>query len=279
MDNPILSYVATIVPPERMHLYVACHNLLSDYYPEGWPGVLNQITDLIESYTVNDIEYKLHEAIIENLVSMVRECNLDINPRFDLHHNLTTLHQVALGLFTFEHHTDMVSLETRYHAHEDDAHAQVAGILTEVVPGFDEHMFYEMISFISPTAIRVMGEVIETRLTAVAPVLAVQPQAEVVQQTIAEYAKVCPAILTLPFAHIGGSYDSYIDLYTDALVNQSDDTAAHVFVLAAVLAKLPVDDARKAIAMAIQHVYTADMRRGIRVSRLSQAIVYPEPKS
>lgn len=275
MEHRLLQYVATMIPPERAALNQQCHALLLDFYPDGWPTVLDQILDQVESRTSTDMIDLVHESLIENLQAMVRECNLDFSPRFDFHHNLPSLYLVAQGLYSFENHIDMVSLDSRFHATEDSM-SRVAAVLCEVMPGLDDYVFYEMINHVSPTCISRMAEIIEERLHLAAPVLEADNKVEVVQGILVKYGQTYPELLQLPYAAIGGSFDSYINLYNDSLLVMPEAAAAHAFVVAAVLAKLPKVDAAKAIPLAIQRVYTHDLRRAMRVVRQANTIVYPE---
>lgn len=79
MDFPVLGYVGRVIDPIRYELYLRAHGLLCDFFPDGWPAVLEAIGNDIGDYTVNDIEYRLHGAIINQLESMIRECNVDFH--------------------------------------------------------------------------------------------------------------------------------------------------------------------------------------------------------
>lgn len=275
MNHPLLNYVLSIIPPERGSLYKECDALLHDFYPDGWPTVLEQILNQIENQTVNDIEMKFHEALIENLQAMVLECNLDFNHRFDFHHNLQVLYDVAYGLFHFEHFTDIATLDSRFRSSEEPI-VQVAMVLSEVKPGLDEHTYYEMINHVSPTVITKMEESIEERLDAAAPVLQAEAKVEVIQHVLVQYAADYPELLDLPHASLGGSFDSYVALFSEHLLEMREPAAAHAFMLAVVLAQLDQPSAAKAVPLAIQHVYSHDLRRAMRVMRQFSQIAYPE---
>lgn len=273
MEHRLLQYVATMIPPERAALNQQCHALLLDFYPDGWPTVLDQILDQVESRTSTDMIDMVHEAIIENLQEMVRECNLDFSHRFDFHHNLPSLYQLAQGLYSFENHTDMVSLDSRFHATEDPL-ARVAGVLCEVMPGLDDYTFYEMVNHVSPTCIARMAEIIEERLKLAAPIIESSDKVEVVQGVLAKYGALYPELLTLPYASIGGSFDSYINLYSETLLTMPEPAAAHAFIVAAVLSGLTREEASKAIPLSIQRVYAHDLRRAMKVVRIANGIEY-----
>lgn len=274
MEFPVLGYVATVIPPERYELYLRAHGLLCDFFPDGWPTVLDMMANDIGDVTVNDMELRLHSAIITQLEAMVRECNLDFHPHVDLHHELRQLYHIANGLFHIEQYANPVALESRFNGYES-AHEQLAAVLTEVEPGFDADAFPSIIGFISPTCIERVRQILEDNITTIEPMLEVQQQVPVVQRLMTEWAESSPALTTLPFQHVGGSFDSYIDLYRSAFQELDDLAACRLLILCAVMAKLDEQNGRDAIGNAIQRIWNYDLRRGISISRQCRQIIYP----
>lgn len=277
MDFPVLGYVGKVIDPVRYELYLRAHGLLCDFFPDGWPAVLEAIGNDIGDYTVNDIEYRLHGAIINQLEGMIRECNIDFHPHADLHGNLRQLLHIANGLYHIELYANPVALESRLNGY-DSTHERLCAVLTEVEPGFDADAFPTIINYVSKTCIERITEILQANITTMEPALEQQTQVPTVQMLMATWAESSPALMELPFQHVGGSFDSYIELYRKEFQtpDRLDDLAtARLLVLCAVMAKLDEQNGRDAIGNAIQRVWNYDLRRGISISRQCRQIEYP----
>jgi hypothetical protein len=193
MDNMVLNYVARIVPHQRLQLYVDCHTVLTEHYPEGWQTVLDTIGTHLESKTINDIEYLLHSAIISNLIAVVQECGVYVSDRYDFHHNLRQLYYLARGLYLIESYPNIVALRTLYDAHTS-SHDRLGNILAEVQPGFDIDNFYMMVKDISDGTMIRLDHALRTNLEYIEPLLEQHGLTAVVQELITGYATDYPAI-------------------------------------------------------------------------------------
>ena len=120
-----------------------------------------------------------------------------------------------------------------------------------------------------------MRQILEDNIQTLEPMLEQQQQIPVVQQLMTEWAESSPALTSLPFQHVGGSFDSYIDLYRNAFQDLDDLAACRLLILCAVMAKLDEQNGRDAIGNAIQRIWNYDLRRGISISRQCRQITYP----
>jgi hypothetical protein len=242
MDNMVLNYVARIVPHQRLQLYVDCHTVLTEHYPEGWQTVLDTIGTHLESKTINDIEYLLHSAIISNLIAVVQECGVYVSDRYDFHHNLRQLYYLARGLYLIESYPNIVALRTLYDAHTS-SHDRLGNILAEVQPGFDIDNFYMMVKDISDGTMIRLDHALRTNLEYIEPLLEQHGLTAVVQELITGYATDYPAIAEIPFQNITGTMDAYIAAYRSHIVSAEPPVAARILVLCAVLAGLEETEA------------------------------------
>lgn len=274
MDHPILNYVGARVPPERMALYLECHQLLVDYYPDGWYGLLDQMLTQIEDREQADIETMVHEALINNLKSMVQECNIDFHPHFDFYHELRQLYELTCAIYTLEQYQNMVALQLRFDAYTDAAE-QVAAVFQEVRPSFDADTFYSMINHISPTFITRLRAILEDTIEHIEPMLESQPQVAIIGSTLAAYGKEFPALLEIPFSHVGGTLDAYIDRYRTQIESLPPPAAVRLLLLCALLAKLDEEQGRPALGNVIQSVFQHDVRRAMTCGRMLNAMAYP----
>lgn len=275
MDNLVLNYVARIVPPQRVQLYVDCHEVLSTHYPEGWQTVLDLIGTHLESKTVNDIEYLLHNAIIENLSTVVQDCGVYLSDRYDFHHNLRQLYYLARSLYLVENYPNVVALRTLFDAHEG-AHDRLGYILAEIQPGFDVDNFYSMVSEISDGTMLRLDRTLADSVEHIEPLLEQHGLSAVVQEVITGYATDYPAIAEVPFQHVTGTMDAYIAAYRQHIITAEPAVSARLLMLCAIMAGLDETEARNGIGAAVEHLYRDQLRLGISVSRLTLALPYPE---
>jgi hypothetical protein len=275
MDDLVLNYVARIVPPQRLHLYLDCHTLLTARFPEGWKAVLDTIATHLETKTINDIEYLLHNAMITNLISVIQEFGVYVNDRYEFHTGLRQLYYLADGLYLIENYPNVVALRTLFDAHTS-AHDRLGYILAEVKPGFDIDNFYGMVSEIADSTMLRLDDTLTQNLELVEPLLEQHGLTTVVQDLITQYASEYPAIAELPFQNITGTMDAYVAAYRSHILASEPAVAARILVICAVMAGLTEQAAREAIGAAVQHIYRDHLRIGISVSRLTLALPYPE---
>lgn len=274
MDHPILNYLAAKVPHERMQLYLECHQLLGDYYPDGWYALLEQLLTQIEDREPPDVESMIHDAFINNLKSMVQECNIDFHPHFDFYPELRQLYELTCAIYTLEQYPNMVALQLRFDAYGDAAE-QVSAVLHEVRPSFDPDMFYAMVNHISPTFITRLRAILEDTIGHIEPMLESQPQVTIIGTTLAAYGKEFPALLEIPFSHVGGTLDAYIDRYRPLLESLPPPAVVRLLLLCALLAKLDESQGRPALGNVIQSVFQHDVRRAMTCGRMLSMMEYP----
>lgn len=278
MDNLILNYVSHIVPEQRMKLYLDVNQLLTAFYPDGWPSVMTQIETQIDNATINDIEYMLHGAMNDNLSALIEDCGIVISDKFDAHHNMRQLYHVAHGLFAIEGYPNVVALRARYDAHHS-AFDKLAAVLTEVEPGFDAETFGVMVAHISPVKMRVIDEILTDNLSLAEPYLEQHKASLSVQTLLGEYVKDYPALAQLPYQNVTGTIDSYMNFYKETFHTLSVPAAARLAMICVAMTGNVTEDTRSAAAMSLQHIYDRDMATGLRVSRVFMKLPLPTEPS
>lgn len=274
MSHPLIDYAVARIPVERARLYLDCHQLLEDYYPDGWFTVLDQMLLKIEDQETEDNITMVHQAFINNMQAMVRECNLDFNENVDFNTELPQLYEITRAVYTLDQYPNMVALQARFDSRSDAAE-QVASVLHEVRPKLDPDAFYCLVNHISSTFITRLREVLESTIEQIAPMLESQPQVTVIQSALGQYGKDYPDLLQIPFSHVGGTLDSYVDRYRTQLETMNPPTAVRLLLLCALMAKLDEATGRPALANVIQSIFQHDVRRAITCGRLLLAMEYP----